>query len=80
MKTEVKLPKEIYEELKIKEREEFRKEVKVIFDKKQAMIRFPTVLTSDLGLKEGDRVLLSVDKSSRKVKIVCELVKGKRNE
>ncbi len=80
METEIKLPKEVYEELEIKEREEFRKEVKVIFDKKQAMIRFPTVLNEDLSLTEGDKFLLTVDKSFGKVKIICELVKGKTNE
>lgn len=80
MKTEIKLPKEVYEELKIKEREEFRKEVKVIFDKKQAMVRFPTVLTDDLRLNEGDKFLLTVDKSSGTVRIICDLIKGKINE
>jgi len=80
METEIKLPKEVYEELKIKEREEFQKEVKVIFDKKQAMVRFPTVLTDDLRLNEGDKFLLTVDKSSGTVRIICDLIKGKKNE
>lgn len=78
MEIEIKLPKEVYEELKIKEREEFQKEVKVIFDKKQAMVRFPTVLTNDLGLNEGDKFLLTVDKSSGTVRIICDLIKGKK--
>jgi len=80
MEIEIKLPKEVYEELKIKEREEFQKEVKVIFDKKQAMVRFPTVLTDDLRLNEGDKFLLTVDKSSGTVRIICDLIKGKKNE
>lgn len=79
MKSEVKLPKEVYEELQIKERKEFHKEVKIIFDKKQAMIRFPTVLTGDLGLMEGDKFLLTLDKSAGKVRIICELIEGKKN-
>lgn len=79
MENEIKLPKEVYEELQIKERKEFQKEVKIIFDKKQAMIRFPTVLIEDLGLMEGDKFLLTLDKSSGKVRIICELIKGKKN-
>jgi len=77
---EVKVPKEVYAQLKVTERKRFQKKVKIIFDKKQAMIRFPTVLNDDLSLTEGDEFLLTVDKSFGKVKIICELVKRNKNE
>ena len=78
--TEVKVPKDVYVQLGVTERKKFQKKVKIIFDKKQAMIRFPTVLNDDLSLTEGDKFLLTVDKSFGKVKIICELVKRKKNE
>ena len=71
------IPKEIFDELGVKETKPFEKEVKIIFDKKQAMIRFPTVLGQTLNLKEGDRCRLSVDSSAGVDKIVCEIIRKK---
>ena len=71
------LPEEIIREVQVGERRGFEKEVNVIFDKKQAMIRFPSALTKDIGLESGDKFLLRVDKESKPIKIICELIKGK---
>ena len=71
---EVKVPMEVYVQLGVTERKKFQKKVKIIFDKKQAAIRFPTVLVEELGLKEGDYGIVTVEKSSGKARIICELV------
>ncbi|MCK4730408.1 MAG: hypothetical protein KAT28_03755 [Candidatus Aenigmarchaeota archaeon] len=78
MEKEVTLPKDILKEVHVKGTKSFQKEVKLIFDKKQAMVRFPTVLTSELDLKEGDRMVVSIDQSSKQnIKIICELKRKK---
>ena len=78
MEKEVTLPKDILKEVHVKETKDFQKEVKLIFDKKQAMVRFPTVLTSELDLKKGDSMVISVDQTSKQnVKIICELKRKK---
>jgi predicted transcriptional regulator len=70
MENEVKLPKKVYDRLKIKKRKEFQKKVKIIFDKKQAMVRFPTVLVEELGLKEGTCFFISGKKGHGKSSII----------
>lgn len=70
------IPKELIDKFGTKRVKEFEKTVNIVFDKKQAMVRFPTVLGEQLNLKKGDKCHLKVDESGRSVKIVCELVRG----
>ena len=77
MEKEVTLPDDVLKEVHVKGKKDFQKEVKIIFDKKQAMVRFPTVLTSELNLKEGDRMVVSIDQSSKQIRIICELKRKK---
>jgi antitoxin component of MazEF toxin-antitoxin module len=71
MKT-ITIPKEIYEQLKIKERKPIEKEVSLIFDKGQAIIRIPTVFNPLLDLQKGKKVIIKMEDAST---IVCRVEK-----
>jgi hypothetical protein len=49
-----RLPKEIYDQLEVKERQQMKKEIKPIFDKGQVVLRLPTAFNPELNITEKD--------------------------
>lgn len=72
-----KLPKEIYEQLNVKKQKPLKAIVKITFYKNQAVVHFPSVMTSELDLKPKDSFELTVEKSDPPI-IICKLLRGKK--
>jgi len=71
-----KLPKEIYEQLKVRERQQVTKTIKPIFDKGQVIIRLPTDFNPELGITDKD--LIEANLTNKEPKEIClRILKGK---
>lgn len=75
---ERRLPVEVYADLQVGDRKELEKEVTLIFDKGQALIRFPTNFNLEMGWKKGDKLKVRVEEGEPRI-IQCELVKKKND-
>jgi hypothetical protein len=51
-----RLPKDLYDQLKIKDRQPLTRCLKPIFDKGQVIIRLPTAFNPELDITEDDRI------------------------
>ena len=70
------IPKEIFNELKIREPRELTGRMGIVFDKRQAMIRLPSVMCETLRLKKGDACNLTIDRAGKNDKVICEILRG----
>lgn len=71
-----RLPKEIYEQLEVKERQPLTKILKPISDKGQIVIRLPTSFNPELNITKEERfeATLLIDKGVREIHL--RVVKG----
>ena len=72
------LPKEIYDQLKVRERQQIAKTIKPIFDKGQVVIRLPTDFNPELGITPND--LLEANLTNKEPKeIYLRILKGQND-
>jgi len=65
-------------EFKISKPKPIEKTVNIIWDKGQALIRFPTKFNDELGLEKGDKFKLTIDSSKTPPELICRLIKASK--
>ena len=70
-----KLPLEIYKQLKPRNRTPIKCEAKITMYKNQAVVHFPSILTSELGWKQDDSFSITVEKGDIPT-VICKLKRG----
>jgi hypothetical protein len=54
------ITEDLLEQFKIKKPKAYNPELKVIMDKNQALIRFPTIMTTEYKLTRNDKFILKI--------------------
>jgi hypothetical protein len=72
-----RLPKEIYDQLKVKQRQTIAKTVKPIVDKGQIVIRIPTAFNPEINITDKDVVeIVLIDKEPKELSLKIRREKG----
>ena len=74
-----RLPKEIYGQLEVRERQQIMKMIKPIFDKKQVVIRLPTDFNPELGITKEDGIEAVIVSNKEPKEIYLRILKGKND-
>lgn len=69
-----RLPLDVYRQLNVKERVPLKREAKITLYKDQALVHFPSVITSELNIRRSDKFEITVEKP---VTVICRLKRGK---
>ena len=69
---ERRLPIEIYKQLNPKRKLPIQREATITIYKNQALVHFPSILTSELGLKQNDKFEITVEKGNIPT-VICKL-------
>lgn len=75
-KDKTTIPEDILKELQLKKPTSPAKEVRIVFDKGQAVVRIPTYFNQIIGIEEGDKFKVSlIENKGEKPTLKLEVVK-----
>lgn len=64
-----KVPPQVIEKISLKEPQQEKRTIKVIFDKKQFSVKLPRKIAIELGLKKGDTFEAVVEDGTLKLRL-----------